>query len=59
MSYREDLIKGYAEVQEDKKEIELSAEDKQLLETKDLDSLSARALMRLAYLRGKENGKEE
>lgn len=53
----EDLRKGYAEYKEDEVQEELSAEDKRLLETEDIDTLSARAKMRLQYLRDKQGVK--
>lgn len=49
----EDLRKGYEDYKEDNQEEQLSDEDKRLLEAKE-DTLSARALMRLAYLKAKQ-----
>lgn len=51
-----DLRKGYADGLNKKgteKQPEMTAEEKELLEIKDLDVLSLRAKMRIAYLRSK------
>jgi hypothetical protein len=48
-----DLRKGYEEGQGKNKSFEPTREDKELLETKDIDTLTARAKLRLKYLRNK------
>jgi hypothetical protein len=48
-----DLRKGYEEGQGKEKSFEPTQEEKELLETNDIDTLTARAKLRLQYLKNK------
>ncbi|MFX3624017.1 MAG: hypothetical protein ACE3JP_08250 [Ectobacillus sp.] len=58
MSFK-DLRDGYENSNKDKKPIELSAEEKELLKTQNIDNLSSRVKLRLAYLKAMIEKQEE